>query len=668
MDASPQLLETNWCVECQARYEAEAKVCPVHGLRLVSMGQNFAPGAFIDGKYEIVEAISSGGWGTVYLSKQAEMDRLVAIKVLHKHLASDDTAQKRFLREAKALNAINHPNLARLFSFGLLPSGQPFFVMDYIKGVSLERFIEENGPLKAETAMPLFVQMCGALQAIHEAGVVHRDIKPGNIILRESGGARTATIVDFGLVSFDAKNPMHTGRLTKTGMTLGTPKTMCPEQCRGQQMDGRSDLYALGCTMYEAVTGSPAFDGRNFVELMHKQVSEDPVPPIVTSADQEVGAALSECIMHCLAKAAADRPASAAQLSEMIQDAARGIMPPPRKSRSTPPMVPLSTTPSAFIDARSSGTWGTPPPYALVTIAGILLLAAISASLLFANPRATESGNQHPNALTAPGQAGADTALMARIKAITTESSPSGDHLLFTVEPVGGHSIKTVSAPLEKFAYCLKFATVGSICYFGMDPQKKVVTAITRDAQREFPVHHAQDQVRTAYDTMATGTSAFASEMRDFIHPKLNELGDPELQILFNSSDLQPRVSDRSGLQGYNDAPYLIDSHRFQSDVTGLRLLRAQGREVVILLNCSHFYKTRKGFLKITLVPDPDSSEGSSDFDPAMDLGKQKTSLPSLYAYSGVKSYYTRWVIAAVEPATKHEWDSVLLINDASVP
>lgn len=317
-------LDTKWCDQCSLFYSNESKLCPVHSAILIKVKPALRSGDMVDGKYAIVSTISEGGWGSVYRARREDMERDVAIKVLHEHLSVDEKASKRFLREAKALNQLRHPSLTRVFAFGYLESRQPYFAMDYIEGQSLEALIKKKGYLTAEQTIAIFTDVCAALEEVHAAGVVHRDLKPSNIILREDGDRTIPVIVDFGLVAFDRTGSGMTTNLTKTGLVLGTPRYMSPEQCRGFSSDARSDIYSLGCTMYEALTGKPPFSSKNIMQLMAMHLQEQPPEVAIRCDTPEVGEALADCVMQCLSKDVKRRPQSADELQAMLQEAAKG--------------------------------------------------------------------------------------------------------------------------------------------------------------------------------------------------------------------------------------------------------------------------------------------------------------------------------------------------------
>jgi serine/threonine protein kinase/outer membrane protein assembly factor BamB len=225
------------------------------------------------GKYEIIEEIARGGVGVVYKAKQKELDRVVALKVLQGGTAASPEKVKRFMQEAQAAAKLQHPNIVPIHDFGA-HGGEYFFTMDLVDGESLADVIA-RGPIQPKEALEIIRQVAEALQHAHDHGIIHRDIKPGNILIDKAGHVK---VTDFGLAKEVDRDQMH---LTVTGQVMGTPRYMSPEQASGKtaQADQRSDIFSLGSTLYEMLTGKPAFESDNVVEILRKICTEDPIPP-----------------------------------------------------------------------------------------------------------------------------------------------------------------------------------------------------------------------------------------------------------------------------------------------------------------------------------------------------------------------------------------------------
>jgi serine/threonine protein kinase len=226
-------------------------------------------GKTFGGKYRITSELSRGGMGAVYRAEQTSLGREVAVKTI---LASDDAiANQRFLMEASLTANLNHPNVVRIFDFGRSDDGTLYLVMELLEGLSLDQWLKTNGALAPADALRIIQSLCGAMAEAHEKQIVHRDIKPANIIVNDRPGMGiSAKIIDFGLVK-----PMDkTSGVSQTGMVLGTPMYMSPEQITASGVDDRVDIYALGLTLYTAITGEQPYPDRGFSSLMHAQVNE----------------------------------------------------------------------------------------------------------------------------------------------------------------------------------------------------------------------------------------------------------------------------------------------------------------------------------------------------------------------------------------------------------
>jgi serine/threonine protein kinase len=259
-------------------------------------------GTTILDKYVVLSVLGEGGWGIVYKAKHKNLDRLVAIKTMHAHFARDAEKIKRFEQEARAASALRNEHVAQVYDFGVLPNGQPYFVMDFVNGSTLGAILRAEPSLAEERALTFFRMICQGLEAAHAAGIVHRDIKPSNIfIVQDSAKGESVRLIDFGLAKLVTPDGNAADHLTQTGETIGTPQYMSPEQCTGRQLDARSDIYSLGCVMYESLTGHVAFNGQSAFECMSMQVSEAAKPFRLTGG-KKVNPAVEAIVMRCLEK------------------------------------------------------------------------------------------------------------------------------------------------------------------------------------------------------------------------------------------------------------------------------------------------------------------------------------------------------------------------------
>jgi len=229
---------------------------------------SLSPGQIIDGKYRIVRELGVGGMGAVYEGENTRIHRRVAIKVLHAQVATKADIVQRFEREAQAAGRIGSEHIVEVLDLGVLPTQERYMVMEFLDGVSLTQRIKLRGRLTPQELAPLLVQLLEGLGAAHRAGIVHRDLKPDNIFIITRGGRDFVKLVDFGVSKFSATDGEFS--MTRTGAVMGTPYYMSPEQARGQAVDHRSDLYAIGVVAYQAVTGHVPFQAETFNELIFK--------------------------------------------------------------------------------------------------------------------------------------------------------------------------------------------------------------------------------------------------------------------------------------------------------------------------------------------------------------------------------------------------------------
>jgi serine/threonine protein kinase len=266
-------------------------------------------------RLEIIEQIGKGGMAVVYKAQHMVMNKLVAVKLLLPHLTSDPTSLKRFQQEAQATATLTHPNIVHIHDCGL-SNGQAFIIMDYVAGNSLEKIVREQ-PLTPERAVDVFVQISEALNHAHERGIIHRDLKPSNVMLTtDKNGFDVVKVVDFGIAKLLTSDDGETmNNLTQTGDVFGSPLYMSPEQCAGKKLDTRSDIYSLGCLMYEALTGTAPIVGINFLDTMQKHLSEIPQPFPPELLKNPLARKLQIIIFTCLAKEPSARYASMKEVS-----------------------------------------------------------------------------------------------------------------------------------------------------------------------------------------------------------------------------------------------------------------------------------------------------------------------------------------------------------------
>ncbi len=269
------------------------------------------------GKYRIVELLGQGGMGTVWRATHVRTGRKLAIKVLDERFLSNGSIVQRFGREARAASAIQHPGIVEVLDLDQTEEGVPFLVMELLEGETLATRIERVGRLSQDEAVQVMTQLLGALDAAHARGVVHRDLKPDNVVLvpRGQGAGESLKILDFGI---SQKEDERVAQLTLAGSVLGTPHYMAPEQALGEAtVDARADVYAAAVVMYECVVGDVPFDAPNYNRLIQVILNEEPIPPRERGAAVDPG--VEEVIVRAMAKDRAERPETAGAMLEMLE-------------------------------------------------------------------------------------------------------------------------------------------------------------------------------------------------------------------------------------------------------------------------------------------------------------------------------------------------------------
>src|SRR5215468_911984 len=308
-------------------------------------------GRLLGGRYEVGEVLGYGGMAEVHHGRDTRLGRDVAIKMLRADLARDATFQMRFSREAQNAAALNHPAIVAVYDTGEErgAGGErlPFIVMEYVNGRTLKEVLTAEGPLQPRRALEISADICAALEFSHRHGIIHRDIKPGNVMLTRTGQVK---VMDFGIARALASGA---STMTQTSAVIGTAQYLSPEQARGEAVDARSDVYATGCVLYELLTGHPPFVGDNPVSVAYQHVREDPVPP--SEHNRDVPPDIDAVVLKALAKNRMNRYQSAAEMRGDLLRAAAG-----RPVLATPVMrqeerMPVAAPPPRVAGSRSTG-------------------------------------------------------------------------------------------------------------------------------------------------------------------------------------------------------------------------------------------------------------------------------------------------------------------------
>jgi serine/threonine protein kinase len=266
-------------------------------------------GLLVAQRYRLEYCVGTGGWSLLYKASDLQQNRKVAVKLLHLPFVLNKDKVERFNREARTSAKLSHPNICRVYDSGMLPTGQPYIVMEYLNGMNLADLLELRGPMSPKQLVSVFDQVLAGLEHAHERKVLHRDIKPSNVFVEDNGHVK---LVDFGLAKFLAAEDTSTS-ITDTGQTIGTPSYMSPEQCQGMELDERSDIYSVGCTLYEAATGTRAFSG-SALDCMRKQLTSDPPSIRIAAPNLRVPLGVEAVIFKALEKDVSRRYQSAAEL------------------------------------------------------------------------------------------------------------------------------------------------------------------------------------------------------------------------------------------------------------------------------------------------------------------------------------------------------------------
>jgi serine/threonine-protein kinase len=305
------------CSTCQSRYPLDFLVCPRDATPLTVEGQEGVDpliGKVLGEAYQIVRLVGEGGMGRVYEARHLRLkDRRFAIKVLHPDLARDPEIVARFQREAESASSIGHPNVIDVYDVHKTHDGVPYIVGEFLEGREFGGQLEQSGHVDAPTAVHVARQVCRALSAAHKRGIVHRDMKPENVFLVEHDGVVTVKVIDFGISKVGQAGKTN---LTKTGMIMGTPSYMSPEQARGDKVDHRADVYAVGAMIYHALTGKKPFDSDDPASTLSLVLTEEPERPRKLNADIPEG--LELVVQRAMAKDASDRYATMADLDAAL--------------------------------------------------------------------------------------------------------------------------------------------------------------------------------------------------------------------------------------------------------------------------------------------------------------------------------------------------------------
>ncbi len=425
------------CPVCAREFPDNVKFCPNDGQTLRAKGPLVdLVGQVVADRYHITKKLGEGGMGAVYLGEHVKMGRKSAIKVMTQSMANDPDAVSRFNREASNASRLSHPNICQIYDFGETSEGLMYLAMEFIEGCALTDLIEREGALPPARAANILRQAADALQVAHDQTIVHRDIKPDNImIVQGRDGSDVVKVVDFGIAKAVAGE--ETGqKVTKTGLVVGTPEYMSPEQLSGDKLDGRSDIYSLALVLYKMLTGVLPFQADTAQETMIKRLTDDPEPLGQARPDIVFPTKLQAVMDRALARGVANRYASAAEFGRDTVAAGGGAAVPETRmdvDRVTTAATQLLDTETALKSVKKKDAAAPPAPapakkFPLVPVlggvggVGVLAVVAVLAlgkgggtsgpdsTAMAANPPAQVGGQQtaatpqvQPGSTAAPG-------------------------------------------------------------------------------------------------------------------------------------------------------------------------------------------------------------------------------------------------------------------------
>jgi eukaryotic-like serine/threonine-protein kinase len=413
-----------------------------------------APGTQV-GEYVLEGTLGRGGMGTVYAARHPVIGKRVAIKVLAGHMSGDPDLVRRFVDEARAVNKIGHPNIIDIFAFGALVDGRQYFVMEYLEGETLGARLA-GSPMTVEEARRLLGQVASALEAAHREKIVHRDLKPENIwIARPKHGEPFIKILDFGIAKL---LELTEGRnVTETGVVFGTPHFMAPEQCMGQNIDARTDIYALGVILYRVFGGKLPFEGKTFAEVVAQHLA---VVPPVPSMRRKLAPGLEGLIMACLEKDPARRPQTAAEVGRRLTEAlvdsrSDELTPEPLLPTMTAARPPDPAGTKQGYDTSSAAAQAAMEPPAPTTVRRLgrpLLVLAVAAAVVGAMMAVLAGRREEPPPSPAPGVASPTAESPAPPSAATTPPTTARPPAAATppataTPPAGSPAVAPASPP-----------------------------------------------------------------------------------------------------------------------------------------------------------------------------------------------------------------------------
>ena len=468
------------CPTCHTQYADSVDTCPTHGDALLpdsvfaQADSELAPGTIV-GEYRIEGKLGEGAFGAVYRAVHPMIGKAAAIKVIGRSLSHDPQMVSRFVAEARAVNQIRHRNIIDVFGFGVVPDGRHYYAMELLEGMTFDAYLRAHGRLSLADALPILRGIARALDAAHAKGIFHRDLKPENVFLvLDDDGPPQPKLLDFGIAKLT--QPGEATHKTKTGAAMGTPYYMSPEQCRGLDVDGRTDVYAFGVMAFEVLTGTLPFESASALDLLMMHLNE-PVPRASVRLP-ELGTAFDDAFARAMAKDKEARPALATQaLDEFARaggialsssaGAGGAVLPVSDRAADVRPhgatelahsqtiahpatlITEPAATPSKTLGASSADVMA-PPRRSPLVLAGVAVVAVLLGALgvVLVKGRATATADDRAPAAvappTAPQPAAPTASASAPSPAASAPAAPASTTVALTVEGATLDSVITV--------------------------------------------------------------------------------------------------------------------------------------------------------------------------------------------------------------------------------
>ncbi len=456
------------CPTCGTEYPANERFCPRDGTALRSTGESTdLVGSIIAERYHVMKKLGEGGMGQVYLAEHVKMGRKSAVKVMNPGMVNDADAISRFNREAANASMINHPNVAGIYDFGETSDGLIYLAMEFIEGESLTAIVEREGALTPKRAANIIKQTADGLQVAHDMGIVHRDLKPDNIMIaKKRDGTDLVKVVDFGIAKAAGNENQ---KVTKTGLVVGTPEYMSPEQLSGDKLDGKSDIYSLALVAFNVLTGKLPFPAESAQESMIMRLTDDPATLKSIKPDVNWSPEVQAVMKKALERKRDDRYQKASYFGDALwnaldqmpkqssaastamfnaADGATTVMAPPpptrvdaRASSATPaPVTPASAAPFVSGPVAAPAKSKAPMYAGIVVALGLAAGAVVYAPKMMNKNGATPDTSKSATPITAPPQAATQNG-----GAAPSPSGPSGSTQQVN-HPVGAQTTRPLPA------------------------------------------------------------------------------------------------------------------------------------------------------------------------------------------------------------------------------